>query len=250
MRTITLAAAAVAAATLALLPAGPAGAGFNHSITAEPTTLRPNESTTVTGTTDCNSSPYVVTISYTNPEGDPATATASGTTDASGEYTQAITLPETAVAGEAASVSSNITSCNGGGAAASNTVNLTVTAYEGTLAVDPDEGEAGTEVTITGANCYGDDIVIAFGDGEEFPYEVEDVTLNEDRTFTATFTIPDEAGPGEYAFAAECPGTDFEFAPFTVVGVADEDEGQGGSGEGGGAAPVATPVGGTPTFTG
>lgn len=237
---------AVATAALALLlPAAPAGAGFNHSITASPTTLRPNESTTVTGTSDCNSSPYVVTISYTNPAGDPATATASGTTDASGEYTQPITLPETAVAGEPATVSSNITSCNGGGAAPSNTVNLTVNAYEGTLAVDPDEGETGTEVTITGTNCYGDDIVIAFGDGDEFPYEVEPVTLNEDRTFSATFTIPDEAGPGEYAFAAECPGSDFELAPFTVV-AGEEAENEEPAEE----APVATPVGSVPTFTG
>ena len=245
VRMSSLALTAAGSLALATLPAGLAGAGTAaHSITADPTTLRPGETTTVTGTSDCNSSAYVVTISYTNPDGDPATATANGTADASGEYTQASVLPENAVAGEPATVTSNFASCNGGGVAPSNTVNLTVNAYAGTLAVDPDEGETGTEVTITGTNCWGDDIVIAFGDGEEFPYEVEDVTLNEDRTFSATFVIPDEAGPGDYFFAAECPGTDFPNAPFTVVAAeaAEEEEEP--------AAPVATPVGGTPTFTG
>ena len=193
----------------------PASAGFTHSISVSPTTARPTESVTVSGTSDCASVPYTVTLVYTNPAGDAATATASGTTDAAGEYTQAITIPEDAVAGEPASISSTIL-CSGGDAT-SNTVNVTIAAWEGTISVSPTSGPVGTEVSITGANCYGDDIVVAFGDGEEFPYEVEDVTLNEDRTFSATFTIPNEAGPGQYEFVAECPGSDFEGAAFTVT---------------------------------
>lgn len=209
---------AAAAAGLSVLPTAPASAGTTHSIAAAPTTLRPNEATTITGTSDCNSSPYTVTLTYTNPDGDPATTTANGTTDAAGEYTQPITVPETAVAGEDASVQSSITSCNGGGAAASNMVALTIDAYEGTLAISPTSGRTGTEVTISGTNCWGDDIAIVFTDSEFDAFvEVEDVTLNEDRTFTGSFTIPDDAGPGEYFFVAECPGTDFEEQPFTVT---------------------------------
>lgn len=239
MRTLALVAAASTA--FALVPAGPAGAGQNHTITADPTALRPDETTTVTGTSDCNSSAYTVTLTYTNPEGDTATATATGTTDASGEYTQAITVPETAVAGEPASVQSTIPACGSGGpAAASNTVALTINAYEGTLSASPDQGPVGTEVSITGTNCYGDDIVVVFGN-EDGEIEVENVTLNEDRTFSATFTIPEDVPPGQYAFAAECPGTDFPLEPFTVVAADDEEQEP---------APPATPVGGTPTFTG
>jgi len=241
MRTLALVAAASTA--FALVPAGSAGAGQNHTISASPTALRPNETTTVTGTSDCNSSAYTVTLTYTNPEGDTATTTATGTTDASGEYTQAITVPETAAAGEPASVQSNIPACNGEGpAAASNTVALTINAYEGTLSASPDEGPVGTEVSITGTNCYGDDIVVVFGN-EEDEVEVENVTLNEDRTFSATFTIPEGVPPGEYAFAAACPGTDFPLEPFTVVAAEDDEDDEE-------PAPPATPVDGTPTFTG
>ena len=254
-----------AATALAVAPASPVAAQAGASASASPTTLKPGDTTTVSGTTDCASVGYTVTLTYTNPAGDNATTTASGTTDASGELTQAITVPETAVAGEPANVAASV-DCSGG-AQTTAPVTLTIEAHEGTLAVDPDEGPAGTEVTISGTNCWGDDVVVAFGDGEEFPFEVENVQLAEDRTFTATFTIPDEAGPGQYVFAAECPGTDFPVAPFTVTG--DDSEGPGdpggdpddptddGSGSpGGGNAPTggeagpAMPVGGTPTFTG
>lgn len=242
MRMRTLAMVAAASAAFALVPTGLASAGGQaHTITANPTALRPNEPTTVTGTSDCNTSGYTVTLTYTNPEGNTATVTATGTTDATGEYTQPITVPETAVAGEPASVQSNIPSCGvDGPAAASNTVALTINAYEGTLEADPDRGPTGTSVSITGTNCWGDDIIVVFGN-EDDEVEVEPVTLNEDRTFSATFVIPDGVPPGQYAFAAECPGTDFPLAPFTVVAAEEEEEEP---------APPATPVPATPTFTG
>lgn len=250
MRLSRLSLVAAATAALTAFPAVPVTAGTNHSITAAPTTLKPGEQTTVTGTSDCNESPYTVTLSYTKPDETTGTVTASGTTDASGEYTQAVALPEDATAGEAASVASSITSCNGGGAAPSNTVNLEVEAHEGTLSVNPTSGETGTTVTINGTNCYGGDVIVAFGDGEEFPYEVEGVVLAPDKTFTGTFTIPDDAGPGTYAFAAACPGTDFNLAPFTVVAGAGTSNPPPPSNPNPPVAPPATPVGGTPTFTG
>ncbi|HEV2888904.1 MAG TPA: hypothetical protein VGX28_00860 [Frankiaceae bacterium] len=245
MRLSRLAFAVAATAAMTAFPVAPAGAGSNVSITAAPTTLKPGEQTTVTGTTDCNSVAYTVTITYTKPDESTGTATANGTTDASGEFTQAIALPEDATAGEAASVSAAV-AC-GGGSQNSNTVNLEVEAYEGTLTVDPTSGETGTTVTVHGTNCYGGDVTVAFGDGEEFPYEV-DVVLAPDKTFSGTFTIPDEAGPGSYAFAAACPGTDYNLAPFTVVAGAGASNPPTPSAPP--AAPPATPVVDTPNFTG
>lgn len=209
-------AVAVATAGLAILPSLPAVAGTNVSIAAAPSTLRPGDTTTVNGTTDCASVAYTVTLTFTDPEGAAATATASETTDAAGEFTQAIDVPETAVAGEPASVQASV-ECSGG-TQGSNTVPLTVQSHEGTLDIDPTSGPTGTEVEISGTNCWGDDIAIAFTDDQFDGFvEVEDVTLNEDRTFTASFTIPEEAGPGDYFLAAECPGTDFEPQPFRVT---------------------------------
>ena len=252
MRSSRIAFAAVATAALTAFPVAPVGAGTSHSITAAPTTLKPGEQTTVTGTSGCFNAAYTVTLTFTNPAGDSATATASGTTSAEGGYTQQIAVPENAVSGEPASVASTI-DCSGT-ATPSNTVNLEIEAYEGTLTVNPTSGETGTTVTINGTNCYGGDVIVGFGDGEEFPYEVENVTLNDDKTFTGTFVIPNEAGPGEYAFAASCPGTDFPLAPFTVVAGADNSGGGGtpppsttGNPP---AAPPAAPVVDTPNFTG
>lgn len=245
MRPSRLLVAVAATAAMVTFPVAPSGAGTNHAITVDPTTVKPGDETTVTGTSGCPSVGYTVTLSYTNPEDAVSTATFTGTTNAEGGYTQAVTIPETAVADEPASITSSA-ECSGG-AVASNTVNLTIEAHEGTLTVSPTSGETGTTVTINGTNCWGDDVAVGFGDGEEFPYEVEDVTLNEDRTFTGTFVIPDDAGPGEYAFAAICPGTDFPLAPFTVVAGEDETAPPPSAPP---AAPPATPVVDTPNFTG
>lgn len=258
MRVRSLLVTSLAAAALVVAPVAPVAAQAGATITASPTDPKPGDGITVAGTTDCASVAYTVTLTYTNPAGDDATATATGTTDASGEFTQAITVPETTVAGEPANVTASV-ECSGGAQTTEPTA-LDVQAHEGTWTVDPNIGPAGTEVSFTGANCWGDDIVIGFGDGDEFPFEVTDVTLNDDRTFTATFTIPDEAGPGEYAFFASCPGTDYPLAPFTVTGEGTDGEGEG---EGGGVGTGGTgaeenappagppmPVAGNPTFTG
>jgi hypothetical protein len=241
--------AVAATAALTAFPVAPTSAGFTASISAAPTTLKPGEQTTVTGTTDCNSVAYTITLTYTKPDDTSGTATVGGTTDASGEFSQAITLPENATAEEPASVSASV-AC-GGGSQSTNTVNLTVEAHEGTLTVDPTSGEKGTTVTISGTNCYGGDVYVAFGDGEEFPYEAENVTVHEDKTFSGTFVIPNDAGPGQYAFAAACPGTDYNLAPFTVVaGTSTGNPPPSNPPAGPPQAPPAAPVVDTPRFTG
>lgn len=272
MRARTLAYAAATAVVAALTPAAPVAAqAAAPAISVSPTTPKPGDSITVTGTSDCASVAYTVTLTYAAAAGGTTTATATGTTDASGAFTQALTVPETAVAGGPAHVAATV-ACDGGDQT-SNEVPLTIEAHEGTLAADPTAGPPGTEVTVSGTNCWGGEVVVAFGDGEEFPFEVTDVVLAADRTFTATFVIPDEAGTGEYFFAAECPGTDFPLASFKVAGGPDEpvddgevvEEGESDSGTDGsggddaestgvsmpssGEVP-ATAVGGTPSFTG
>jgi hypothetical protein len=219
-----------------------------HSINVTPTEVTPGDQFTVSGTSDCASSPYTVTLSYVHAQDGPTTATASGTTDASGEYVQQVTLPEHTTKAEPTSVEATVTSCDGGGAAESNSVNLSVDPHEGTLTVSPTEGPTGTEVTLTGGNCWGDEVTAGFGDGEEFDYSknVTDLTLAEDRRFTGSFTIPADAAPGDYVFFADCPGSEFAFAEFTVTARTGDD----GTTTPPPTAPPAEPVPGTPTFTG
>lgn len=155
-----------------------------------------------------------MTLTYTDPNEDTKTATATGTTDDEGGYTQLIAVPEDALPEEAASLTSSA-ECEGG-PLVSNMVELTIVAHEGTLSINPNSGPTGTEVAISGTNCWGDDIIVGFN-GDDVGAEVEDVTLNDDRTFSATYTIPADYPAGDYEFFAACPGTDFEPQAFTIT---------------------------------
>lgn len=210
-----------------------------HTISVAPVTPRPTETVTVTGDSDCADAGYTVTLSYIDAGREQATTTVSGTTDASGDYTTPLTIPENAYATDPATVASTV-DCDGT-AQPSNVVDLAIGEYPGTAAIDPASGPPGTVVAISGTECWGGRVQAAFGDGDEFDYvvTVTDLTLAEDRTFTGSFTIPDVA-PGSYVFAPECPGSAFEFLPFTVLASAVTPP----------AAPPAVPVPGTPTFTG
>lgn len=249
LRSIVLATATIAA--LAAAPGLPGHAQAGASISVSPTTAHPEETVTVSGTSDCPSVAYTVTLSYVNADREADTATATGTTDAAGEFTQALTFPADSYAGEPATVVASV-DCSGG-TQQSNVVDVLIDPYLGTFAIDPLQGDPGTEVAISGANCWGGRVMVGFGDGDGFEYlvDVEGVVLLPDRTFSGTFTIPNRpAGP--HAFVAECPGSDFELAPFRVLGgeVDDDEDDDDGGDPGVPAAPPAGPVPGTPTFTG
>jgi hypothetical protein len=190
-----------------------AHAGFNVTLNVSDTSVNLEQVFTASGTAGgCANVAFTVTFTYTDVNGDPATATGTGTTDGSGNYSTQITVPNDADAdGTNASAQASV-ACPGG-AQTSNTVPMTVEMATGTLTVDPTHGRAGTTVHVSGTNCLGDDILVGFTNGSQGD-EVT-VTLNADNTFAGDYEIPN-VGPGDWAFVAACPGTDFEPADFTV----------------------------------
>lgn len=216
------------------------------TINPTPTALKPGDTLTVSGLTDCPNVAYTVTLTVTDPEGNDLDVTATGTTDAEGEFVQPVTVPDNAVARDPASVVASV-AC-GQEPTGSNAVNLQIDPHLGALTPDPDEGRPGTEVAISGTSCWGGEVEVIFGDGFEFDYAVAvpDVTVAADKTFSGTFTVP-EVDAGDYVFAAGCPGSEYEFAPFAVL---DHVVGPPLVVVVPPAAPPAVPVPGTPTFTG
>jgi hypothetical protein len=222
--------AALTALALGTGVAGPTGALAGQpvfSITVTPDHARPSESVTVNGTNACASSPYTVTFSYTNPAGDTTTATEDGTTTSDGTFAQPFTVPENAVADEPASFQASVTCQSSsmplglagpparaaGTGTQSNVVAFTVNAWDGTLTTDTLAGKPGDTVHVSGTLCYGGDIVVTFTDGED--EEEVDVTLNPDHTFAGDYVLPD-APPGDYAFTAVCPGSNFDDRAFVL----------------------------------
>jgi hypothetical protein len=255
-RTAGLTAALTAAGALALGTGGTTGAlagTQTFTIAVNPAHARPTESVTVTGSNACASSPYTVTLSYTNPDGDTSTATEDGTTTSDGTFEQPFAIPEDAVAGEPASFQASV-ACDSGtptatpsstptetptasqsstpqptsvplglagpparAAAAtstqSNVVAFTVDAWQGALSTDKAAGVPGDTVHVSGTLCYGGDVVVTFTDGED--EEEVDVALDSDRTFAGDYRLPD-APAGPYAFTAACPGTDYDDRAFVL----------------------------------
>ena len=213
---------AAATSLLALgLLAPAAHAGFNVTIAVEPTTVNVEQTFTVTGTTDCNSVAYTVTFSYTNLDDEPATATATGTTDASGEFSQQMTVPGDALPNEAQeadpptppSVQASV-AC-GGGSQQSNQVTMTIAYAEGVLSTDKASGRAGDVVHVSATNCLGDEAFGGLTDGDGI--DVFDVELNDEaNTFAGDYTVPNFP-PGEYFFVGLCNGTEYNQVPFTLL---------------------------------
>jgi 5-hydroxyisourate hydrolase-like protein (transthyretin family) len=236
---LTAALAALALGTAVTGTPGALAGTPTFTITVTPDHARPTDSVTVSGSNACASSPYTVTMSYTNPDGDTATATEDGTTSSDGTFEQPFTVPENAVAGEPASFQASV-DCSSGTPAPSesvapssetaapsqsgfalaaatgtqsNVVAFTVDAWQGTLTTDTVSGQPGDTVHVSGTLCYGGDIIVTFTDGDN--EEEVDVTLNSDHTYAGDYTLPD-APPGEYAFTATCPGSDFDDRAFVL----------------------------------
>ncbi|HEX8001505.1 MAG TPA: hypothetical protein VF519_02290 [Mycobacteriales bacterium] len=240
-RTFVAGAATVLALAASMLQA-PAWAAGEFAITVTPDEAKPAESFTVTGdATDpvCADDGVRVNLFYTKPDGSGGSTSIDTVTDSAGHFTATLTVPSNAVAGADASVSAVIADCTPPDASPTTSrtsvaVPFDVLAYEGTFTISKTTGKPGETVTFSGTNCWGGDVVVAFG-----PDEATNVTLNGDKTFSGSYVLPD-APSGVYEFAAECPGTDYEVLAFTLVNpkpVAPP-------------APPARPVTGRPRFTG
>lgn len=217
VRSLLLASASVA---LVLTTTGtvPAYAAGEFTITVDPDSAHPAEHTTVTGdATDptCADDGVAVTLTYTKPNGSTGAVTVNTTTDAEGHFTADLTVPDNAVAGGDAQVTAVIADCTPPAgetvSRSSEPVPFEVLAYEGTFTISKTTGKPGEKVTFSGTNCWGGDVVVFFGDDDSI-----DVTLNSDKTFSGTYTLPDAPG-GTYEFGAACPGTDFESKAFVLV---------------------------------
>jgi len=238
MNRTTVLGGALTVALAATLVQGPAYAVDDFPITVTPAEAAPGEPITVTGdATDpvCADDGVVVTFIYTKPDGTTGSTTANTVADAAGHFSAGLNVPATAVAGAPASVSAVIADCTPPGGPTSNRASeneaFEVLAYEGTFTVSKTSAKPGETVTFSGTNCWGGDVAVYLAD-----VEIEGVTLNPDKTFSGSFTVPNAPG-GVYELGAECPGTDYEVKAFTLVNPVS-------------VAPPATPVPGRPRFTG
>jgi hypothetical protein len=219
IRPLVTAAATVAMAMSGVLPAEAGQQAATFTISVEPDAVHPAESTTVSGETSgpaCAEDGVDVTLTYTKPNGGNGTVTVQTTTTAEGTFSVPVTVPDDAVAGDPASVTAVIADCTAseGATRTAKAVPLEIEAYEGTLTAQPATGRPGTKVRVNGTNCWGGEVAVVFTDGETG--EDVKVTLSGNKNFTGVYTIPD-APSGDYAFVAECPGTDYNIAPFRLV---------------------------------
>lgn len=220
MRIRRLVTTTAAAALVLGIAAPPATAAPTFTISASPTSLHPGEKTTVSGSTSdpaCAEDGVAVRLSFTRPNGSTGSVTVNTTTDTNGAFTADVTVPDNATADEPASVQAVIADCTGGQTTetrSSNVVKLTIEAYDGTFTTNKTQGRPGTHVHVSGTNCWGGDVSVVFTDGEQA--EEVDVTLEADKTFSGDYVIPDAPG-GDYAFFAQCPGTDYAPRAFLLV---------------------------------
>jgi azurin len=238
-RTLLVAALGLAAT---LVPV-PAHAATEFQITVDPDAQQPAKTFDVTGDAVdpiCAEDGVAVSLTYTKPNGSNGHTTVNTTTDTAGHFAATLTVPDDAVAGEAAQVRALIADCTpesgpSEGARSSEAVAFDVLAYEGTFKVNDADmrGKPGETITFSGTNCWGGDVVVVFGDDEMT------AVLKPDKTFSGSYVLPD-APDGTYEIAAQCPGTDFEVLSFRLDNPAAPPP----------VAPPATPVPGRPRFTG
>jgi hypothetical protein len=222
----------VMAGALLSLGAVTAHAGNPFTIVVDDDTVTVEQTFTVNGTNACPNSPYTVTFSYTNEDGDPDTVSEEGTTTAEGTFEQDIVVPENAepesdvdpsVQASVQCTAQTTQPPNGvnvnkttGGGTASNTITMHIVVATGVLSTNKTSGKAGTVVHVSGTNCLGDNVNVFFFKDANTGFLV-DVTLNaQANTFAGDYTIPN-ASPGQWFFGAFCTGTDYDDRPFTLL---------------------------------
>jgi hypothetical protein len=215
----------------------PAYAANEFAITLAPAGAHPTETTTVTGdatSPTCADDGVDVTLHYTKPNGSTGAVTVSTTTDSAGQFTAVLTVPDKAVAGDAADVVALIADCTPPSqptvSRSSVSVDFAVLAFKGALTTDRTSGKPGQTVRFAGTNCWGGDVEVFFGKIGGIPAK-----LLADKTFSGGYPLPN-VPDGTYRLGATCPGTDY--APRAIRLVNPR------------VVPPATPVPGQPTFTG
>jgi hypothetical protein len=209
-----------------------AHAGNPFTIVVDDDDVTVEQTFTVTGTNACPNSPYTVTFSYTNEDGDPDTVSEEGTTTAEGTFEQDIVVPDNAEPESDVdpSVQANVNCVSQstqppgaltvnkarGGGVTSNTITMHIHVATGVLSTNKASGKAGTVVHVSGTNCLGDNVNVFFFKDQNTGFLV-DVTLDADaNTFAGDYTIPN-ASPGSWFFGAFCTGTDYNDKPFTLL---------------------------------
>jgi hypothetical protein len=227
-----LAVAAGCALALGITSPVLAGTTASGSISLGPgedSQVKIDESVTITGQTGtCEGSTgtATLTLGYLDNEEAERTAQTTAPVESSGEFTAEVAIPDDALVDEEATITLTQVSCSTAGSqpasrqgGPTNQVTITIRAAVGTLSVDPDSGRTGTTVAVNGTNCIGGDVIVVFADAaadSEADLREVDVTLT-GNTFSGTYTIPSDAAVGTGAFLAECPGTDYNEAEFTVL---------------------------------
>jgi hypothetical protein len=220
------------AGALLSLGAVTAHAGNSFTIVVDDDTVTVEQTFTVSASGTCPNSPYSVTFSYTNEDGNPDTVTEEGTTTAEGTFEQDIVVPANAEPESDVdpSVQATVTCTSQttqppgafkaqkarGGGGTSNTITMHIVTATGVLSTDKASGRAGTVVHVSGTNCLGDNVNVFFFKDQNTGFLV-DVTLDaQANTFAGDYTIPN-ASPGQWAFGAFCTGTDYNDRPFTLL---------------------------------
>ena len=190
-----------------MIIAAPASAATDFSIAVTPAAGgHATETLSVTGDATepvCAEDGVAVTLRYELPSGSTDTVTVNTTTDAAGHFSAELVIPENAVAGAGAFVQAVVADCDSYGARVSVSVPIDVQAYTGQFVLDRATGEPGQVVHVAGTNCWGNEVVVIFGNLEELV-----IRLDADRTFSGSYVLP-HVKAGTYTFAASCPGSDF-----------------------------------------
>ncbi|MEO6713381.1 MAG: hypothetical protein ABIM89_08145 [Mycobacteriales bacterium] len=161
---------------------------------------------------------FSVTLTYTTPALATATVVVSGAVATNGTFTTSVTLPDTAVSEQPASIASSST-CSGI-ATPSNRVTLSVLYHTGVETLSAATVAAGGSVTVSGTNCYGGEYVILYGPAGQDPNDYTNGTSGApaaDRAFAATLTIPPTMAVGRYDVYALCRGTEYVEQQMTVT---------------------------------
>jgi len=171
-----------------------------------------------------------VTVRFGNPIGDPIEVI----TDANGEFTVTVPVPDEAVVGETYEL--DATDANGAMASTPVEVVAAQTGDDPSIIVEPDEVEPGGSVDVIGENFPpSTDVIVEISDEDGPVCPPLEVTTDDAGAFQVTLELCEDAGPGDYTVSANpADGSPGASADLTVTAPAGDGDGDGsGDGDGG-----------------